>query len=108
MKKKNKIPAFLKNKYVLAFSAMLIWLVFFDKNDILSQVELTKDLNELKREKAYYEAEIENNKKQLNELQTNSNELERFAREKYFMKKDNEDIFVFYYDSTQASSSSSK
>ncbi|MBN8704185.1 MAG: septum formation initiator family protein [Bacteroidetes bacterium] len=103
MKKPSKIIGLLKNKYILTFVAFVVWLIFFDKNDILSQVKLTKQLSELEQEKEYYIKEIKNNKTQLKELQTNKKELERFAREKYFMKKDNEDIFVFYFDSTTTS-----
>ena len=67
---------------------------FFDKNDIFSQLELTKKLSVLNEEKKYYLNEIEYNKTDLKELRTNPKNLEKFAREKYLMKKDNEDIFV--------------
>ena len=90
----KKVFSFLKNKYVLTFFCLLSWLLFFDKNDIFSQVELTKKLNQLQDEKKYFIEEIQKSTLDMQELATNPNNLERFAREKYLMKKDNEDIFV--------------
>ncbi len=85
---------FLKNKYFLSFTALLVWVVFFDKNDILSQMDMTKKLNTLKEEKQYYINEIANSKTDMSNLKTDVKSLEKFAREKYLMKKDNEDIYV--------------
>ena len=72
-----------------------MWLLFFDKNDVVTQMDLIQKRNKLQKEKEYYISEIENNKINLSELQTNTKSLEVFAREKYLMKKDNEDVFVF-------------
>ena len=72
-----------------------MWLLYFDKNDVFTQFELITKCNKLNTEKNYYIQEIENNKKEITELQTNKKSLETFAREKYLMKKDNEDVFVF-------------
>ena len=91
--KMNLFPV-LKNKYVLTFIVLLVYILFFDKNDILSQLDLTKKSEKLKQEKQYFVDEIEKNKTEMNELKTNPGNLEKFAREKYLMKKDNEDIFV--------------
>ncbi len=85
----------LKNKYLIVVIALGIWLLYFDKNDLFTQLEMVKRCNKLKAEKEYYVAEIENNKKEIYELQHNTKSLETFAREKYYMKKDNEDVFVF-------------
>jgi cell division protein FtsB len=74
---------------------ILVWLVFFDKNDVFTQYELIQKCHKLNAEKDYYLKEIENNKKELDELRENSKTLETFAREKYLMKKENEDLFVF-------------
>lgn len=84
----------IKNKYVIVIAGLVVWLFFFDKNDVYTQADLIKKCNKLKAERDYYISEIENNKKQIQELQTNKESLETFAREKYFMKKDNEDVFV--------------
>jgi len=85
----------LKNKYFLTTLAIIAWLLFFDKNDVVSQWDLIQKCKKLEKERDYYLSEIENNKSELQELQTNKKSLETFAREKYLMKKDNEDVFVF-------------
>lgn len=84
-----------RNKYFLTVMGLVFWLVFFDKNDVFTQCELIQKCNKLKKEKLYYQKEIENNRANLNELRTNKKSLETFAREKYLMKKENEDVFVF-------------
>src|ERR1051325_6600192 len=84
----------IKNKYFLTTIFVAVWVGFFDKNDVFSQFDLRKKLKDLETEKQYYITEIEKNKNDLHELRTNPQNLEKFAREKYLMKKDNEDIFV--------------
>ena len=86
---------FIKNKYFLTSLAIIAWLLFFDKNDVFSQFDLMQKCKKLEKERNYYISAIESNKSSLNELQTNKKSLETFAREKYLMKKDNEDVFVF-------------
>lgn len=85
----------LKNKYLLVIAGLVVWLLYFDRNDVFTQLELIGKCNKLKTERDYYIAEIEKNKNEINELQNNMESLETFAREKYLMKKDNEDVFVF-------------
>ncbi|MES2679199.1 MAG: septum formation initiator family protein [Bacteroidota bacterium] len=85
----------LKNKYFLTTTGIIVWLLCFDKNDVFTQYELIQKCNKLNKEKAYYLAEIETNKANLNDLKTNKKSLETFSREKYLMKKENEDVFVF-------------
>lgn len=85
----------LKNKFFLVIVSLIIWLLYFDKNDLFTQYDLIKKCNKLNAEKNYYIAEIENNKKKIEELQHNKKSLETFARENYLMKRDNEDVFVF-------------
>lgn len=85
----------LKNKYFLVITGLVVWLLYFDRNDVFTQLELISKCNKLKTERDYYIAEIEKNKNEINELQNNMKSLETFAREKYLMKKDNEDVFVF-------------
>lgn len=85
----------LKNKYLLVIVGLVVWLLYFDRNDVFTQLELIGKCNKLKTERDYYIAEIEKNKNEINELQNNMESLETFAREKYLMKKDNEDVFVF-------------
>lgn len=85
----------IKNKYFLTLIGIIVWLLFFDKNDVFTQYELVDKCRKLNKEKEYYISEIEANKASLNELRTNKKSLETFSREKYLMKKDNEDVFVF-------------
>jgi cell division protein FtsB len=84
----------LRNKYLIAGIAFIVWMLFFDRNDLMSQYEYRKQLNKLKDEKEFYTREIDKTVTDLNELTTNRSRLEKFAREKYLMKKENEDIFV--------------
>jgi len=92
--KNFRIPAFIKNRYFISIMVFIVWLTFFDKNDFVTQYSYRKQLNELNKDKAYYTDEIAKNKKELFELMSDSIQLEKFAREKYLMKKDNEEIFV--------------
>lgn len=85
----------LKNKYFLTLAGLLVWLVFFDKNDVFTQYELIQKCTKLEKDKTYYLSEIENNKASLADLRTNTKSLETFSREKYLMKKENEDVYVF-------------
>jgi cell division protein FtsB len=71
-----------------------VWILFFDRYDLFSQLEQRKELKKLQTDRDYYKSEIEKNSKDLKELQTNPVTLEKYAREKYLMKKDDEEIFV--------------
>ncbi len=84
----------LGNKYFLVIAGFLIWILFFDSNSLISQYEDRQVLYELKKEKRYYQEEISKTQEQLNELKTDNRSLEKFAREKYKMKKDNEEIWL--------------
>ncbi|WP_338042692.1 FtsB family cell division protein [Mucilaginibacter straminoryzae] len=84
----------LRNKYFLVTVAFAIWMIFFDKNDIYSQYQYHQQLSKLKQERDFYQKETAQVAKDLDELTSNKAKLEKFAREKYLMKKDNEDIFV--------------
>lgn len=83
-----------RNKYFLAIIAFGIWMLFFDKNDMLTQFEYRTEVKKLQEEKYFYVKETASVKKDLSELDSDLNTAEKFAREKYFMKKDNEDVFV--------------
>jgi hypothetical protein len=91
---KIKIPPYLKNKYVLALIFFGLWMLFFDRNSMINQYRLVSTLHQLENEKTYYKTEIINDSTALVRLQNNDEELERYAREKYLMKRDNEDIYL--------------
>jgi len=87
-----------KNKFFLVTLAFLIWMIFFDKNDLFSQYEYHQQLDKLKQEQLFYQTETAKVNKDLDELTSDKAKLEKFAREKYLMKKDNEDIFVIVHE----------
>lgn len=90
----KRLVSLLKNKYFISGLAFLVWMSFFDRNDMISQLEYRSQVNKLKDEKEFYTKEIAQVEKDLTELTTNQQKLEKFAREKYLMKRDNEDVFV--------------
>ena len=94
MKFIKHIPAWLKNKYGLSLLAFTVWLVFFDHNDLFMQMERTGELKQLEKGRAYYTEQIEAMRKELSELDNDPASLEKAAREKYLMKRDNEDVFI--------------
>jgi len=83
------------NKYIIATLAFVVLLFFSDRNNILDQFKLRKQYNKVKAEHKFYQKQIEDAKQQRDELFTSDKNLEKFAREKYLMKKDDEDVFVF-------------
>lgn len=90
----KKLPALLKNKYVIATLAFVVWIVFFDRNDLITQGGYLHQLSTLRDQKAYLRAEILKTDSDRNELQADPAKLEKFAREKYLMKKSNEDVYL--------------
>ena len=90
----RRIPPFLRNKYFLATAFFVTWLLFFDHNDFFTQMERRRELKEIRKSKEYFAKQIEADKKFSNDLQFNAATIEKYAREKYLMKRENEDIFI--------------
>jgi cell division protein DivIC len=90
----EKLPPFLRNKYILALALFIIWVLIFDNNNLIDRYHDLKSLKQLENDKEYYTNRIEEDKRKLNELRTDDENLEKFAREEYHMKKDDEDIFI--------------
>lgn len=88
------LKKYILNKYFITGIAFLIWMVFFDQESFIDQFRLSRALKNLESQKTYYEEEIEKNKGTINVLENDTAHLEKYAREKYYMKKDNEDVFV--------------
>lgn len=89
------IPSYLKNKYLLTVMLFAVWMVFFDDRDIITtHFRYKKELNNLKDSKAYYEEQISQTQAELQQLQRNPQTLERYAREKYRMKRPDEDLYI--------------
>lgn len=84
----------LKNKYVLSFFIFFAWVAFFDTNNWVNRAEQMNTLHALEAEKLYYEQKISEDQRKLEELQSSDENLEKFAREQFLMKKPSEDIFV--------------
>ncbi len=90
----KKIFTILTNKYLVAFSFFVVWMLFFDQRDYFQQRDRQEELKKLETKKQYYVQEIEKTRKELTDLQNNSAALEKFAREHYLMKKEGEDIYL--------------
>ncbi len=84
----------LKNKFFISGIAFIVWMLFFDRNDLTSQYEYRTQVQKLEEEKAFYNLEIEKADTELKELTTNIQSLEKFARERYYMKRESEDVYV--------------
>ena len=84
----------LRNKYSLSLILFFVWIVFFDSNNLIERTIGLKRVHQLERDKIFYEDKIKEDQARLEELESNPANLEKFAREQYLMKKDNEDIFI--------------
>lgn len=99
---KSKWVKFMKrtiNKYTITISAFLIWMIFFDSNSFLVIDKLNKEINKYENQLNYYKTEYEKNDDYYKRLMNDRSEKEKYARENYFMKKPNEEIFIIVTDS---------
>lgn len=90
----KRLPKIFRNFYFLSGIFFLVWMTFLDSNNLLARFSLTSKLNTLENEKSYYQEKIIEVQKDREELFGNKETLEKFAREKYLMKKETEDVFV--------------
>jgi cell division protein DivIC len=86
--------SFIKNKYVIAITFFLVWMTFFDERDWGMIMERKHKLRELEKSEKHLGVQIAETRKELELLKTNAQTIEKYAREKYYMKKDNEDLFI--------------
>jgi hypothetical protein len=91
----KKILGILRNKYFLVTTGFILWIFFFAEYDLVSQYRQQGELKEMKDKIIYLEKEIETLQAEKAAIKTDSNTLERYAREKYFMKHPNEEVYVF-------------
>lgn len=82
------------NRYTIISVCFIIWMIFFDQNSYFTHLELDKQINNLERDENYFKTRLEEEEKKLKVLTENPAEIERIAREKFYLKKDNEDIFI--------------
>ncbi len=90
----KKAITLITNKYLIAASFLVVWLLFFDDRDVFTQLKSTKQLKELKAKETYYTGEIEKNRKALADIQSSAAAIEKIAREQFKMKKDREDLYL--------------
>lgn len=90
----HRIPAFLRNKYLLAGLLFAVWILILDSNNIFIQWELTQEVRALEDGVEYYRGELERTKLRLNELESDPRQLEKFARETYWMHRPGEEVML--------------
>lgn len=90
----KRLPPAFRNFYFITAVSFLTWMLFLDSNDLISRFKMSSKLRSLEREKEFYQEKISEVEKDRTELLTNKELLEKFAREKYLMKKESEDLFI--------------
>ncbi len=84
----------LRNKFVLTIFIFGVWILLFDQNNLLDRYHDVKKLKQIEQEKDYFINKIDEDQRRIKELESNRDNLEKFAREEYLMKKDDEDVFL--------------
>lgn len=95
--KQKKWVRILGNKYTLILLLFVVWMVFFDTNSYFIHKELNDEINALQDTKEFYKEEIDKDKEFIEKMQ-DSDEVEKYAREKYYLKKEKEDIFIIEHE----------
>lgn len=90
----RKIWPLLRNKYVLTIAVFTIWMLFFDQNNVVDRIRMSSEIRQLEEDREYYQEQIRKDSARLNELTTDRENLEKYAREQFLMKKENEEVFV--------------
>ena len=98
--RENKIVKTVSNKYVIVLVLFVVWMLFFDENSYMNHRELNEEIDKLENANDYYKKQIEADKKIIDNL-NDPDSLEKYAREEYKMKKENEDIYIIEYDTIQ-------
>ncbi len=94
MKFLTRLPSWLTNKYFISFAAFCVIVLFLDRNDFFTQFQRQKELRQLQQSKKFYTTQIASERKELEALKNNPATVEKYAREKYLMKRDNEELFL--------------
>lgn len=93
-----KIVRIFQNKFLIATIFFVVWMLFFDHNNIFLHLQYRSELNELNKSKDYYKEQITKTREEVELLKTDPKWMEKVAREQYLMKRDNEDVFVIKVD----------
>ncbi len=96
----KQIKSIITNKYLITGIVFAIWMAFFDRNDVTSQLKRIHELHKLQESEKVMNKQIKDSRKELGLLKTSPQTLEKYARERYAMKRDNEDIFLVISDSS--------
>jgi cell division protein DivIC len=94
----KRLVKLLVNKYFIAGMVFLVWMVFFDDNNLISHSRNKKRLSALKAQKEYYQEKIEEDNRKIEELRSGLNNLEKYAREQFYMSKPDEDVYIVTVD----------
>jgi len=92
--KSNRWYKILLNKYLIVSVFFIAWMIFFDQNSYFIHKELDKEIKHLEQDKKYYREKLDRESIQIEQMKTNVDEIERVAREKHYLKKENEDVFI--------------
>ena len=95
--KKKKWFSIMTNIYILILTVFVVWMIFFDTNSLLIHMELKKEINKLEKQKEFLKEEIKKDKEIIDRL-SDPEELEKFAREQYYLKKKDEEIYIIEYE----------
>lgn len=95
MQEIKKIIPFIANRYFIACLAFVLWMLFFDQRDFFTQRDRAAELKKLEQAKTYYEKEISTTQEQLDNLQSNPGAVEKYARERYLLKREGEEVYLF-------------
>ena len=90
----DKIPNYLKNKYLIAVVLFIVWITFFDNFNIIKQSKIKKNIKLLEENKKFYIQEITKDSAEYYDLLNDAEKREKFAREKFLMKKEDEDVYI--------------
>jgi len=90
----HRLKKVVKSKFFIASVLFLIWIVFFDEHSLITQKKNREQLNNLIEQQTYYKEKIESDLKKMQELNSGIEELEKYAREQFYMSKPNEDLFI--------------
>jgi cell division protein FtsB len=100
--KMAKLPNVFTNKYIITGIIFAVWMLFFDRNDLSLQLKRVNELHKLQESEKVMDMQIADTKHELGLLKTNPETLEKYAREKYMMKKENEDLYIITPDSSSS------
>jgi cell division protein DivIC len=89
-----KIWPYAKNKYILTISVFAIWILFFDQYNMVDRIRMSREIRQMEEDREYYLEEIQKDSIRFQELTTDKDNLEKYAREQFLMKKKNEDVFL--------------